>query len=246
MCFLTEMFGGLGKKLLFCKSFLNIYLPKSISMKKIFTAIVAMVLAVPSFAQFASGGFELDKANIYYGARFGLALGSLSGDTKVQDGNDFIDYSGMKAGFTLAGIIGLRLSESAPVFLESGLYYTQRGGKSGSYSASLNCLEIPLLVKYGIKATDDIAILPFVGPYFAYGISGTREYVDQNSGKKETEKVYEKFLNHNDMGFKLGCGVEYNLLYLEVAYQIGVANIADNDNNSTHANQLSINFGVNF
>ena len=33
-------------------------------MKKIFTAIVAMMLAVPSFAQFSSGGFELDKNNM--------------------------------------------------------------------------------------------------------------------------------------------------------------------------------------
>ena len=34
-------------------------------MKKFFTAIVALMLAVPSFAQFASGGFELDKSNLY-------------------------------------------------------------------------------------------------------------------------------------------------------------------------------------
>ena len=44
-------------------------------MKKFFTAIVAMMLAVPSFAQFSSGGFELDKQNVYWGARMGLALG---------------------------------------------------------------------------------------------------------------------------------------------------------------------------
>lgn len=214
-------------------------------MKKIFTAIVAMMMAVPSFAQFASGGFELDKNNVYYGARFGLAMGSLSGDTKVG----LNDYSGMKAGITLAGIVGLRLSQTAPVFLESGLYYTQRGGKDGKYTADLNCLEIPILVKYGIQATDDIAILPFIGPYFAYGIAGETEYeVKDASGNstKEKERTYKNFLNHNDMGFKLGCGVEYNMLYLEIAYQLGIANIADNDDYTTHANQLSINFGVNF
>jgi len=210
-------------------------------MKKIFTAIVAMMMAVPSFAQFASGGFELDKSNIYYGARFGLAMGSLSGDTKVG----LNDYSGMKAGITLAGIIGLRLSQTAPVFLESGLYYTQRGGKDGKYTADLNCLEIPILVKYGIQAADNIAVLPFIGPYFAYGIAGETEY-QLPDGSKSKERTYKNFLNHNDMGFKLGCGVEYNMLYLEIAYQLGIANIADNDDYTTHANQLSINFGVNF
>ena len=206
-------------------------------MKKFFAAIVAMMLAVPSFAQFASGGFELDKSNVYYGARMGLALGKLTGDVG--------DYDGMKAGLTLAGVVGLRLSNQSPVFLESGLYYTQRGGKDGSYTADLNCLEIPILLKYGIQASDGIAILPFIGPYFAYGIAGETEYVGED-GKKAKERTYKHFLNHHDMGIKIGCGMEYNMLYLELAYQFGLSNISDNDDLSIHANQLSINLGVNF
>lgn len=204
-------------------------------MKKFFTAIVAMMLAVPSFAQFASGGFELDKQNLYYGARMGLALGKLTGDCEP--------YDGMKAGLTLAGVIGIRLSQQAPVFLESGLYFTQRGGKDGSYTANLNCLEIPILLKYGIQASEEIAVLPFIGPYFAYGVGGKMEYSGQNG--KEKQSTYD-FLNHNDMGIKIGCGAEYNMIYLELAYQFGLVNIADNDNHSIHANQLSINLGVNF
>jgi len=215
-------------------------------MKKFFAAIVALMLAMPSMAQFASGGFELDKSNLYYGARFGITFGGLSGDTEVQDANLIMDYSGRKTGITLAGVIGLRLSQTAPVFLESGLYYTQRGGKDGKYTANLNCLEIPLLIKYGFQAGSHVAVLPFIGPYFAYGVAGDREYIDETSGEKQKEGVYKKFLNRNDMGFKLGCGVEYNLLYAEIGYQFGIANIADNDNNTTHANALFVNLGVNF
>ena len=215
-------------------------------MKKFFAAIVALMLAMPSMAQFASGGFELDKSNLYYGARFGITFGGLSGDTEVQDANLIMDYSGRKTGITLAGVIGLRLSQTAPVFLESGLYYTQRGGKDGKYTADLNCLEIPILVKYGIQASNHVAVLPFVGPYFALGVAGEREYDDVVNGGEQKEGVYKKFLNRNDMGFKLGCGVEYNLLYAEIGYQFGIANIADNDNNTTHANALFVNLGVNF
>ena len=216
-------------------------------MKKLFSAIVALMLAVPSFAQFASGGFELDKSSLYYGFRFGVAFGKLSGDTESNFGGSakMMDYSGVRTGFTLGGVIGLRISTTAPVFLESGVYYTQRGGKDGSYVAALNCLEFPLLVKYGIKATDDIALLPFLGPYFAYGIAGEVEY-ENLSGNKEKERSYKNLLNHNDMGLKFGCGIEYNMLYLEAGYQLGLANIADNDNNTAHANQMFINFGVNF
>lgn len=205
-------------------------------MKKFFTAIVAMMLAVPSFAQFASGGFELDKNNIYYGARMGLNLAKMSGD---------VDVNSMKAGLNLGGVIGLRVSPSSPVFLESGFYYTQRGGKDGDDKMTIKYLEIPLVVKYGIKATDDIAVLPFAGPYFSYGIGG------RFKGKVEGEKFDESsfnYVNHGDMGLKLGCGVEYDMLYLEAGYQFGIANIADDDviDGTVHSNALFINFGVNF
>jgi hypothetical protein len=198
-------------------------------MKKFFAAIVAMMLAIPSFAQFASGGFELDKQNLYYGARMGLTLASMSGDAEL---------SGMKAGLTLAGVIGLRVSSSSPVFLESGFYYTQRGGKDGDVSMTLKNLEIPIVIKYGIKASDDIAVLPFLGPYFSYGIGGKIKDDDY-------EESSYNVVNHGDMGLKLGCGVEYDMLYLEAGYQFGIANIADGKG-SIHSNALFINFGVNF
>ena len=48
------------------------------------------------------------------------------------------------------------------------------------------------------------------------------------------------------MGFKLGCGLEWNNLYVEGYYQFGVVNIADYHNASSHGNNLGINVGVNF
>lgn len=201
-------------------------------MKKLFTAIVAMMLAVPSMAQFASGGFELDRSNIYYGARMGLTLASMSGDID--------NVSGMKPGLTLAGVVGLRVSSSSPVFLESGLYYTQRGGKDGDISMTLKNLEIPVVLKYGIQASDKIAVLPFLGPYFSWGIGGKLR--DDATGSEESSY---NFVNHGDMGIKVGCGAEYDMLYLEAGYQFGIANIADGKG-SIHSNALIINVGVNF
>ncbi len=194
-----------------------------------------MMLAVPSFAQFASGGFEVDKQNLYYGGRMGLSLGNVSGD---------LDWGGMKAGLTLGGVVGLRVSSSVPLFLESGFYYTQRGGKEDGLTANLKYLEIPILIKYGIEVADKMAVLPFIGPYFSYGIGGKYE-VTQPNGSKEKFSSFNLF-NRPDMGLKLGCGFEYNMLYLEAGYQFGIANIADDDNLTAHGNALFINFGVNF
>lgn len=204
-------------------------------MKKFFTAIVALMLAAPSFAQYSSGGFELDKQNLYYGVRLGMTVANLSGD---------ID-SDSKAGMTLAGVVGLRVSDSTPVFLESGLYYTERGAKDIGYSN----LEIPLLIKYGFKATEDIAVLPFVGPYFSRACWGKYKFTDED-GKTVKVGTFDEDkwvgLNRLNMGFKLGCGAEYNKLYLEVGYQIGVTNISKKDDHTIRSNAFFANFGVNF
>lgn len=213
-------------------------------MKKVFAVIAALVLAVPSFAQYSSGGFDLDKENLYYGVRIGMTGATLSGDAaEVKD-------LGSKVGLTLAGIIGLHISKTAPVFLESGLYYTERGAKKDKFSVSYNNLEIPVLVKYGLKATDEIALLPFVGPVFSYAISGKYKYSDGGTSVEVGAFDEKKWPNGNalkraNMGFKLGCGAEYNNLYLEAGYQFGITDISKGDD-GIHSNALFVNFGVNF
>ena len=85
-------------------------------MKKFFLALVALVASLPTFAQYSSGGFSLDEENLYYGVRIGMTVSNISGDASkfVTDGS--------KAGLTLGGVLGLRLSDTTPIFLESGLY----------------------------------------------------------------------------------------------------------------------------
>jgi hypothetical protein len=192
-------------------------------------------MAVPSFAQFSSGGFELDKQSLYYGVRFGGTIASINGDVSI----------GSKVGMTLAGIIGIRVSSTTPLFLESGLYYTQRGAKNSDYNIVHNNLEFPILIKYGIQASDNIAVLPFFGPFFAYGVSTDEKL------KTEYALTHDIRVNRNNMGFKIGCGAEYNKLYAEIGYQFGVTNIIDDEygygrDKSSRNNALFLNVGVNF
>ena len=222
-------------------------------MKKILVSIVAMLMAAPSFAQFSSGGFDLDKENVYYGLRLGLNLASVSGDEVAGNKADL----GMKAGMVLGGVIGLRVSGNTPLFLESGAYYSERGGKKDKITASYNCLDIPLLIKYGIQVSDNIALLPYVGPYFSYAFSGKTKqpHIDDKGnftsvtdkvGTFDEKRAITGGFSRANMGFKVGCGAEYNKLYLEAGYQIGITNISKVDDRSAHSNALYVNFGINF
>ncbi len=197
-------------------------------MKKFLFTIVAVLMAAPSFAQFSSGGFSLDEEHLYWGVRFGMNFSSIGGDVVKADKK--------RTGMTLGGVVGLRVTESTPVFLESGFYYTQRGAKTlqphkdlepTELEAHINYFEIPLLIKYGISTENNFAILPLFGPYVGFSLS------------KDS-----KYLKRSDMGFKLGCGLEWNNLYAEAFYQFGVVNIANEA--SSHGKNLGINIGVNF
>ena len=202
-------------------------------MKKFLVAIVAVLFAAPSFAQYSSGGFSLSESTVYYGVRMGLNFATVTGDLPS-------DVKGAKTGFNFGGVLGLRVSQTTPIFLESGLYYTERGCKNGDNKIGLTYFEIPLLIKYGIQATDEIAVLPYLGPAFGFGIAGKVKPSNDSSFSSEGG------FNRPDVGFKIGCGAEYNMLYLEAGYQIGMANIARGDNETAHGNAFFINFGVNF
>ena len=208
-------------------------------MKKILLSLFTVLFAAPSFAQYSSGGFSLDQSTVYYGIRLGMNISNLTGDAPDL---------GSKVGLNLGGTVGLRLSDTTPVFLESGLYFTSFGASKDKNSITLNYLELPILIKYGVQVNDDIALLPFIGPTFRYGIFGGDW---KTSGAGKTSSFGDGKFKRADMGIKLGCGAEYNKLYLELGYQFGISNIADwplanGDDASAHNGALFINLGVNF
>ncbi|MBR2235122.1 MAG: PorT family protein [Prevotella sp.] len=208
-------------------------------MKKFLVAIMAVLFSAPSFAQYSSGGFNLSESSLYYGIRLGMNFANLTGDAPDL---------GTKVGLNFGGTVGLRLSDTAPVFLESGLYYTGYGASKDKNSISLNYLELPILIKYGVQLNDDIALLPFIGPTFRYGLFGGKW---KTSGAGKVDSFGDHKFKRADMGIKLGCGAEYNKLYAELGYQFGITNIADwplanGDDASAHNGAFFFNVGVNF
>ncbi len=214
--------------------------------KRILSAIICMVLSIPLFAQsqYPYGRPQNNYTGtpaIYYGLRLGVSLSSISSDIAELNG------SSIQAGLSLGGVVGFQLSPTNPVFLETGLLYTEKGGKgtiNGEKTVyNLNYFEVPIVARYRFEVDDDIFINPFFGGYLALGVGGRiKHYATKTSESSFGDDRFQRF----DGGLRLGCGFEYSMMYLDVAYELGLANISQSDFDSAKNRSLLISVGVNF
>jgi hypothetical protein len=179
--------------------------------------------------------------NVYYGLRLGLAISTVNSDDQSLNGGDAM--TGLNIGF----VVGGQLSASTPLFLEGGLYYTEKGGKginSGKkFTYDLNYLEIPLTVKYKYFIDNDVAIQPFLGGYVAFGIGGKiKDFGAREAESSFSDDRFKRF----DGGLRFGCGASYQNLYLDLTYDLGLANICHDYFETSHNGCFYLNFGVDF
>ncbi|MBR6606713.1 MAG: PorT family protein [Prevotella sp.] len=211
-------------------------------MKKLILSIMTIVLSIPAMAQSYMTTEDYKKEYLYYyGLRLGMNLSTVSSDDSYLDGGD------IQAGLNIGALVGFQLSPQAPVYLESGLFYTEKGGKGKNqgkkFIYNLNYLEVPVVIKYKFDVDGDFSVHPFAGGYMAWGIGGRiKNYGDRETYKTFSDTTFKRF----DGGIRLGCGFEYQILYGEMAYDLGIANIGHDDFGSSKNGCFSINFGVNF
>lgn len=225
--------------------------------KTLLLSLLCMILAMPAMAQpgyrYGRGynprvqtvgrhGNEYVAWHSYYvGLRVGLNASHVNSDSPLLDG------SSMKSGLNIGIAAGTQLTYRAPLFIESGLYYSQKGGKSdsgsGKFTYDLNYLEVPVIIKYKHFVGNQTSIQPYAGGYLAVATDGQIK----NYGTRTAFSSYDDgYFNRFDGGLKIGCGVGYNMLYLDASYDIGLANIGQDNFDDTHNGCFTINVGVNF
>lgn len=225
-------------------------------MKKLFTLIMAVAIAIPTFAQFGGSRRTKDRFNHsnveqYYGLRLGYNIASINSNDATIDMNSY-------GGFAFGGVYGLQLANSTPIWLEAGLFYSEKGGKDENKLTVVNnngvltemtqkvttrlmYLQAPIVIKYAFDVADDFYVQPFLGGYLGLGIGGkTKLY-----GSRETHDSFDKF-NRFDGGLRIGCGAEYQMVYAEMGFDFGIANISDDDFSTARNQSFFINVGVNF
>jgi hypothetical protein len=186
-------------------------------------------------------GHRSYMSDTYFGMRVGLGVSTVNSDAPELDGKT------ARAGLEVGVAAGFQIVPASPLYFETGLYYTEKGGRSGSgvdkLTYNLDYLEVPLLLKYRYITPDRLSIEPFMGGYLACGVGGKiKDYYERMAYSSFSDGAFRRF----DGGIKLGCGLSYDIFYLGASYDIGLANIGQNAFDDTHTGCLNLTVGLNF
>lgn len=204
--------------------------------KKLFMAFFMVFLAIEVQAQ------SYDYPSFHMGIRGGVTFNSMSGKYGDYYSSKTFPYGGLAFDFRLAPI---------PLYLETGVYYANRGVKinknyvieqanklanlynpngnyvplpdpSGNKTNDITYVYSPILISYHHYFTGNISIQPFAGGYVGY--------LDK----------YKKA----EYGIRFGCGFNYSRLYANVGYDIGLLDVGVSGSKG-HFKTLFLTLGFN-
>ena len=138
---------------------------------------------------------------------------------------------------------------------------------------NLSYIELPLVFKYIYYTDIGLSIHPLLGGYLSVGVGGNiknkndrvnppafgndvglKELLnDKSEGVLFPNESEDKIDNYElkrfkrfDGGLRIGCGVGFSMFYLDMCYDIGLANISHDEYDSSSNGTFYLNFGVNF
>jgi len=234
--------------------------------KYLVTVLMGLAVALPSSAQhyrnsryYNPGTGRLDYSRnasfgtyhgsyaqrpFYVGFRVGPSFGTVNSDATYLDG------SSMKTGLNVGIAAGFGLTPRAPLFLETGLYYTEKGGKNTKngydFKYNLNYLEVPFVLKYVYNIDRTFSLQPFFGGYLAGGVGGKIKNFNDREAYSSFGDKYDAAFKRFDGGLRMGVGVGIDMFYADLTYDLGLANVGQDDFDETKTSTLMLNVGVNF
>ena len=202
-------------------------------------------LPAPPRPSYTTGHYSSPRyglsTDFYYGLRLGLNVSS------VNSADRYLDGGTAKTGLNAGMVAGVQLAPAMPVYLESGLYYSEKGGKGTfdgrTFTYQLNYLEVPLLMKYRIDIDRYTSVQPFAGVHASLGVGGKmKDFNDRKAYSAFDDDAFQRF----DAGLRLGCGLQFAPAYIELGYDVGLANISHDYFDTAHTGAFFATVGVNF
>ena len=200
-------------------------------MKKSLLLVFALLMVSGAFAQ----RYERNILSV----RGGMNIAS---QTLKEDGVS-LDLDS-RVGFHVGVSDQILLTKSMPLYLETGLYFSQMGAKYDGAVDRPMYLQIPVLVNYHFNIKNKVELIPYAGLAWGIGICGKAE---SDEGLK-VDYFGNDVVKRCDLGVRLGVGVEWHKIYFGLGYDIGCMNIlkANEDLVKAHNNCFSLTVGYHF
>ena len=195
-------------------------------MKKLFLAVIAVLSLTYSQAQ-----------EVQFGAKAGVNFADLTGD---------FDNSDMITSFHLGAVAEIKINEKFSVQPE--LLYSSQGatskdkyeGISMENTIKLDYIAVPIMAKYYIAQGLSLE----AGPQIGFLVAAESEY--SFGGSSETQDIKDE-LKTIDFGLNFGLGYKLdNGVNFGARYNLGLSNIADNDDIELKNSVFQISVGYLF
>ena len=156
--------------------------------------------------------------NFTFGVRAGVNFASTNMDYATSS----------RMGFHIGGIVDWNIVKSFSI--ETGVSYISKGFKSNFGKGTTGYIQAPLLVSYRIETPTGVKFYFNVGPYFAWGVSGSVKYApyDMTFHYDFNQDSFGKkgFFKHFDMGMTAGAYIVVGHVVAGVSYEYGLTDIA--------------------
>lgn len=126
-----------------------------------------------------------------------------------------------RTGFRLGVSDQVLLWRGIPLYVETGVHFSSRGGRFNGVSFRPMYMQIPLLATWRFRLGERVSIRPYAGVCYDVGIGGkarTSEGWDDLFGRSG-------FIRHSDLTLRAGAEVSWRRICLSAGFDAGSLNL---------------------
>lgn len=198
-------------------------------MKKLLVIAMVLLCSVGANAQLKN-----------WEVKAGVGASSISGDNTSNQKGKLMWKVGVGCEYGISESFSIQPSL---MFVDKGSKYDY-AGESKTYN---NCyVELPIMAAYRLGIGSGMNLVFNAGPYFGFGITGTKVEADNNT----TEDPFKNELNRFEFGLGAGVKLEVEKFSVGIDYETGLTNINQKhdgeETNTNHNYTFGVNFGYKF
>ena len=202
----------------------------------VFVLCAILIAPATAFAQGATFGVEggINVANVSFSA----------GDSS-EPTPDFKSKT--------RGVFGIFMARdfNPKAGLQVDVLYSQKGTKATvtdgvnkfTFEASVDYIEIPVLIRGNIGGSGSMRVRVFAGPSFGFKVAHDTETTF--NGVVVPDEEDEEFTNY-DIGFVIGGAVQFGKAFVDVRYNWGFVNVATDDGSGDEVKTRTLGVMVGF